>query len=257
VITLPVSPSASDADIWVQRVDSTANKLLLRSGSNKIKSQTGQDGVFAPLAAIDTLERVSYIDGSIGWLGQHGLLTYQSAPSSGATLTYSSNGDTNGLFYYLGTNQNTTAWVNPFPQLVYSRSGTGSFDNFATMTNRIVDSHPGNTWLETSPWMMVDLGANKTLIPNYVSIRSWINNDRFPRNFKIQGSNNGTTFDDLLTVTNNTTITGSSQWLSLPITGITTAYRYLRYLCTAPGDSNNVIEVALGEWEFYGLFNSN
>ena len=55
-----------------------------------------------------------------------------------------------------------------------------------------------------------------------------------------------------LTVVNNTTITAASQWLSLPITMPTIGYRYLRYLCTSPGSSQGVVEVVLGEWEFYG-----
>jgi E3 ubiquitin-protein ligase HECTD1 len=177
-------------------------------------------------------------------------------PSPPVELTYSSDGDTNGLFYYLGTNKGTTSWSNPFPQLAYSRQGSGSFDNFSTMTNRIIDAHPGNTWLETSSYIQVDLGATNSIVPNYVSIRSWVNNDRLPRNFKIQGSNDGSTFADLLTVTTNTTITGGSQWLSLAITGVSTAYRYLRYTAFSPGDSNNIVEVALGEWEFYGQYQS-
>jgi hypothetical protein len=168
-------------------------------------------------------------------------------------LTYASNGDTNGLFYWLGTNKGTTSWSNPSGQLSYSASiASPPFANYSSLTNRIVDSHPGNTWIEGA-WLRVDLGANLRIRPSYISVRSWINNDRLPRNFKIQGSNDGTTFDDLLTVTGDTTITGNSQWLSLAITTPATAYRYLRYLCTSPGSSNNAIEVALGEWEFYGI----
>lgn len=174
----------------------------------------------------------------------------------GVSLTYSSDGDANGLFYYLGTTKGTTPWSNPSPQLTYGRSGTGFYDNFSTMTNRIIDAHPGNTWLEASPYILVDIGANNSIVPNYVSVRSWVNSDRLPRNFKIGGSNDGSTFTDLLTVTANTTITGGSQWLSLPISGVITAYRYLRYEAFSPGDSNNVIEVALGEWEFYGQYQS-
>lgn len=188
---------------------------------------------------------------SVAGVNPSATLTIVNDDNINQSLTYVSNGDANGLFYWLGTNKGTTAWSNPSSQLTYSRQGTGNFNNFPNLTNRIVNSHPDNTWLETSPYLRVDLGANLKLIPNYYSIRSWINNDRLPRNWKIQGSNDATTWTDLDTVANNTTITTNSQWLSRPLSG-NTAYRYLQYLCTTPGDSNNVVEVALSEWEFYG-----
>lgn len=85
IITLPISPSATDADIWIQRLDLSANKVLLRTGTNKINSQSGMDGVFAPIV-LQLIERVSYINNAIGWLGQYDRLTYQAyAGGGGAT----------------------------------------------------------------------------------------------------------------------------------------------------------------------------
>lgn len=247
-ILLPSAPGAFEIEI--QRIDTSVNSLILDPNGKNFKGVAGKDGLFNN-GNIGLSERISYINNAIGYLPQHDRLTYQTHTSSPSNLTYVSDGDTNGLFYWLGTNKGTTSWSNPFPQLTYSRSGSGVYDNFPTMTDRAINAHPNNTWLESSPYIQVDLGAGNAISPNYVSIRSWINTDRLPRNFKIQGSNNGTTFTDLLTVTNNTTITGMAQWLSLPISG-STAYRYLRYTAVSPGDSNNVVEIALGEWEFYG-----
>jgi hypothetical protein len=82
VITLPASPSASDADIWLQRIDASANDVLIRSNPIKINSQTGKDGVFAP-SPIQLIEVLSYVNSTIGWLGQFDRLTYQDAPSGG------------------------------------------------------------------------------------------------------------------------------------------------------------------------------
>lgn len=79
VITLPVTPLSSDADIWFQRIDTSAFKVLLRTGNSKINTQTGKDGIFSP-TAIQTIERLSYVDNIIGWLGQFDRLTYQNAP---------------------------------------------------------------------------------------------------------------------------------------------------------------------------------
>jgi hypothetical protein len=187
----------------------------------------------------------------VSQLGVNSVATATIVSDDALPLNYVSDGDANGLFYWMGTSGGTASWTNPFPLLTYTVNPSGLYDNLPTMTNRIVNGHPDNTWI-SGPWMTVDIGANLRIRPSYVSLRSWINASRYPRNFKIQGSNNGTTFDDLLTVVNNTTITAASQWLSLPITMPTTGYRYLRYLCTSPGSSQGVVEVVLGEWEFYG-----
>lgn len=76
VITLPAVPSATDADIWIQRLDLTGNNVLLRSYPHKFAEQSSKDALFAP-AQIDRTERISYVNPAIGYLGQHGLLTYQ------------------------------------------------------------------------------------------------------------------------------------------------------------------------------------
>lgn len=79
VITLPNNPNSSDSDIWIQKLDTSGNRILLRTGNKNINLQSGKDGIFNP-AAIDNIEVVSYVDASVGWLGQNGLLTYQNAP---------------------------------------------------------------------------------------------------------------------------------------------------------------------------------
>jgi len=81
VISLPVSPTATDSDIWLQRLDTSANKVLIRSGGNKLNAQTAKDGVFAP-SVVQLIERLSYVDATIGWLGQYDRLSYQNAPAA-------------------------------------------------------------------------------------------------------------------------------------------------------------------------------
>jgi len=81
IVTLPSTPLSSDADIWFQRLDSSAFKVLIRPGNNPINTQTGKDGIFAPLI-IQLIERLSYVNSIIGWLGQFDRITYQAAPAS-------------------------------------------------------------------------------------------------------------------------------------------------------------------------------
>jgi hypothetical protein len=76
VITLPSTPNSIAADIWLQRLDTSTNKVLIRTGTNNINGQSGKDGVFAPLVP-QLIERLSYVNPLLGWLGQYDRLTYQ------------------------------------------------------------------------------------------------------------------------------------------------------------------------------------
>jgi hypothetical protein len=250
---LPTKSSPDETDnLVIQQADGQGFKIsianLLAETRADIAALQAQFNSYIPISQKGAPDGVASLDSD----GK--ILIEQLSTSNNNTkiLTFANAGDTNGIFYWLGTDKGQSLWSNPSSQLTYSRQGAGAYDNFATMTDRTVNAHPNNTWLETSPYLQVDLGANLKLVPNYYSLRSWINSDRLPRNWKIQGSNDLTIWADLDTVTNNTSITGGSQWISRPITGESTAYRYFRYTCVSPGDSNNIIEVALGEWEFYG-----
>ena len=88
VITLPPTPSATGADILFQRLELGANKVLLRTGVNKINAGANQDAVFAP-ATTNLIEGVSYVNSTIGWLNQHNRLTFQAystPPTSSASV---------------------------------------------------------------------------------------------------------------------------------------------------------------------------
>ena len=90
VITLPSTPSATDADILFQRLESGINKVLLRTGANKFNTQANQDGVFTP-ATINLIEGISYVNSTIGWLNQHNRLTFQAhAPLAASDPLFSS-----------------------------------------------------------------------------------------------------------------------------------------------------------------------
>ena len=108
VITLPPTPSATDADILFQRLELGVNKVLLRTGVNKINTQANQDAVFAP-ATTNLIEGVSYVNSTIGWLNQHNRLTFQpystlGIPSGYSTSLWVSGGSTSSN----GANQITT-----------------------------------------------------------------------------------------------------------------------------------------------------
>ncbi len=99
-ITLPGSPTAN-LEIWIQRIDTSSNSLILDPSGNKFKGQIGKDGLFNN-GNIGLSERISWINNAIGYLPQHDSLTYQTHVSSG--------GFTNStlLLHLDGSNGSTT-----------------------------------------------------------------------------------------------------------------------------------------------------
>jgi hypothetical protein len=84
-----------------------------------------------------------------------------------------------------------------------------------------------------------------------------------PRSWKLQGTNvvsanteagfNGASWTDLDTQSSNATIVAASGWFSGPVTGVTTAYRYLRIIQTGLNSSSQNF-FCISEIEFYGQF---
>jgi hypothetical protein len=164
-------------------------------------------------------------------------------------LTFSSSGDTNGLAYFLGTNKGVAAWQNPHNNgLVMSASATE-----VGTVNSLVDRQASEFYSpnSTGNWVKLTISSG-TLKCNYYSIRNRSNTDHYLRNWKLQGSNDDSTWTDLNVQTNNTTLASASQWLSLPVTS-TTAYKYFRLLMTGV-NSANYYYLCLGELELYGTY---
>jgi hypothetical protein len=87
-IACPLNPNVGD-EIEIQRLDTTANSLIIDPNGKPFKSQAGKDGLFNN-GNIGLSERISYVNSAIGWLPQKDLLTYQTRPVSGGGFTNSS-----------------------------------------------------------------------------------------------------------------------------------------------------------------------
>lgn len=80
-ITCPLNPNIGD-EIEIQRLDTTANSLIIDPNGKPFKSQSNKDGLFNN-GNIGLTERISYVDNTIGWLPQHDRLTYQTHVNTG------------------------------------------------------------------------------------------------------------------------------------------------------------------------------
>lgn len=180
------------------------------------------------------------------------------------TLTYSSNGDTNGVCYYRGTYNQQDTWTNPHTATVVTVIPSSAVAGSAgTIVNRSNDTF--NTSNVASSYIAIDLGEDITLIPNRCTLQNHATASSAIRNFKIQGSNNVSantvagvntaTWTDLDTRVNDTSMANTaSSWGNYTITPPTISYRWLRILQTGVNASNTNI-LAVSEIEFYGTAN--
>lgn len=172
-------------------------------------------------------------------------------------LVFSSHGDTNGLFYYLGTTFGTTAWANPFtlgfvgftpvPDGKFNNSVTDLPQNYVNRSTTHVDTSG------TAPLSyIIDLRYGNSLILDRFAYRYRSDSTSFtPTAWTVEGSNDNSTWTLVLTVTGQTPALGG--WVSSTTTGqaTTTAYRYWRVKQTA---SDQTGFFTTGQIEMYGTF---
>jgi len=185
------------------------------------------------------------------------------APTT-VSRSYVSNGDANGVFYFLGTGLGANVWANPqtSAQIVAVRStdGAGTVADIFDRTTNATYTNGG----ALGDFIFVDLGANRSLVPNYYSLRNYNQANREMRTWKLQGTNsvagtsvaqiNAATWTDLDVRSNDTTMSGANAWANYtPNQSNTTAFRYLRILQTGNDATGNPY-ICVAEWELYGTF---
>lgn len=167
------------------------------------------------------------------------------------TLTYSSNGDSNGVCYWIGTNYGSQTWENPHTAGRLTCSLSTSYDGNDPPGNLVDRQNNQRPCTQNVPdsWMMLDLGISQKLICKYYSLKGRDYVADHLRSWKLQASNDAITWVDLDNQINNVTI-NQNTWFSDAITS-TIAYRYFRVIQTGLNNGNSNI-MSLAEWEFYG-----
>jgi hypothetical protein len=171
------------------------------------------------------------------------------------TFTYSSPGDTNGLFYYLGATKYGSAFQNPINRGEIIVTASGNFGDGRTSDkafDRLNDgnsSSPGYVWHSPNSntgWIVVQFTNNKVFKLN--SFELWASSAHglasyMGANCLIQDSNNGSIWTTLLTFYPN--VGSNVRWYS---GSISNANFYNYYRIYSPINSYHVI----GDIEFYG-----
>lgn len=170
-------------------------------------------------------------------------------------LTFSSHGDTNGLFYYLGTTFGTATWGNPYtlgfvgfipvPNAKWNNAATDLPENYVNRSTTHVDVSG------TAPLAyVIDLRYGNSLLLDRFAYRYRSDSTSFtPTAWTVEGSNDNSNWTLVLTVTGQTPALGG--WVSSATSGQATAYRYWRIKQTA---SDNTGFFTTGQIEMYGTF---
>jgi hypothetical protein len=190
------------------------------------------------------------------------LNTYlQTLKTTSYTLTYSSDGDANGLFYLLGANMGMQAWTNP----AYNSNTDTSYSNNAAIILSASSVGGGNlnvlcdratslfyTSNVAGSWVKADIGKFRSLSVSKYSIRNYNTTGDWLRSWKLQGSNDNSTWTDIDVRTSDTTFNAANVWYSItPNQGVNTSFQFFRILNTGlTSSSSNYL--SLGEWELYG-----
>ncbi len=176
-------------------------------------------------------------------------------------LTYASNGDTNGILYWLGTSKGTLGWSNPNVSGNCVIVNTAlSFGSSSDLSNRA--SNDWNTQNIANSMVGVDFGPFAALICNKYTIRNRVSaSSESLRNWKLQGTNsvasntvtdwNLATWTDIDTRTADATLNANDVWGAWTVSGTPAAYRYLRILQNGV-NSSGTNYLCMGEFEFYG-----
>jgi len=177
-----------------------------------------------------------------------------------STRTYSTDGDTNGVCYFIGTNYGAGGWTNPqsvTAAVLVTASGVlgGSEEQPIALTDRVA-SHVYTTNVANS-WFKFDFGSYggtpRTLVVTAYTFRSRTGfTGDFPTQWKLEGSNDNSAWT-VIDGPRSVSITSQNQWLTTSVAGQVTGYRYLKWTSTAASTGSNNYFVS-GEMEFYGTF---
>eukprot|EP00041_Stephanoeca_diplocostata_P036623 m.1344514 g.1344514 ORF g.1344514 m.1344514 type:complete len:2563 (-) comp24902_c1_seq2:195-7883(-) len=189
-------------------------KLKCCEEEDQLLDLSGRTFRMEPLASVLTLEKYLLKKVSKQWYDHdRSHLAFVKHLKAGyqPTCSYSSDFDTNGIMYWIGTNGRKEAeWINPSAfNLVYINTSDGRQLQYGKVDNIIArDSTPHNchTQDKKDGWISIDLGM--WVIPNAYTLRHARGYSQSAlRNWKLQGSKDGHKWDTLRTHVNDEGLT--------------------------------------------------
>jgi hypothetical protein len=176
--------------------------------------------------------------------------TAEAPVGNSRTLTYASDGDANGVFYFFGQNFNAGGtWTNPntagrLPITVTAAMLNGGVDN---LVNRAAEDNYTTNVANSN--FVFDLGSGRALSLTVWSYRArTATTSQTPTALSLEGSNDGSSWT-AIDARSGISVTATGQWKTF--TSTSSAFRYFRLKQTALNNGgDNFFTIA--EFELYG-----
>jgi hypothetical protein len=182
----------------------------------------------------------------IGYIDALALSENNESNNTATQLDWVADGDTNGVFYYRGTDNNTVAWSNPNDSGNILLTASTSNGNISALVDRANstnnDFYTSNT---ANSWVQIDLKTYELVCSRYTVQNT---DDYITQNWEFQASNDGLNWTTLDTVTNNPA--NAYAWVNRTIVD-TNSWRYFRILMNGE-DSRGSNYLSFSEIELYG-----
>jgi len=160
--------------------------------------------------------------------------------------------DNTGIFYWIGTGEGKTSYVNPIEGEVAARMSTlvGSLPSLAdrNYTSSPVENSYGS---DSAPWIEFEFRRYKVRPTSYFLAQE---QDHYLRNWRIEGSDDGSTWTTLREHTSDSTIHSSNRWAFFDLKA-DKFYRRLKLQMTG-ASHNGSTNMDVTEMEFFGYVTS-
>jgi hypothetical protein len=238
--------------------DFTCHKALFYTRLGKVpedKKFTNEEIVTIILHVYYTTDLESKLKMKLDYTPKPDIQSWYEVVASGNIFTYVSDFDKNGLFYYLGT-QDQPEWTNPHDVNKLKVKAVSGFynivgqgckgNNVAVVVNR--ESNPNDTCCTktgTETWFVIDLLEGNQLQMNMVTLANHYSPQTYSSDVIISGSNDETTWIEICKSTNKSAVCYSLEIKS-------DKNDFFRYFKFASGKSGT--QLLLGGMEMYGEY---
>lgn len=183
-------------------------------------------------------------------------VSHAAAGGGGDTTLYTVTYDTDaydGLINEIGTEGGAVSFANPTLNADQAEASQSSNQDTTRIASKATDqglnastgcAHTQNV---ASSWWQIDFGVFRVRLDNFTQ-RNRDSGGLYPTDWKLQGSSNGTSWTDLVTVTGASST--ASAWQTQTVAN-NTEWQYLRLLQTAV-NSSSTNHLVIGDVEMWG-----
>jgi len=157
--------------------------------------------------------------------------------------------DNTGFIYWIGTNEGKTGYTNPAGStVIITMSTSGGSASSCVFDRNLTGGAAENSYGSSGlPWISVEFKRHKLRPTHYFVAQD---QDHFLRNWRMEGSDDGSSWTSMREHSNDTTLNSGNRWSFFEMRG-TAFYRHIRLSLTGPGhNGSNNFDIT--ELEYFG-----